>query len=491
MFLDLSTRQGRIHLCDVSATYMDIDLDSMMERSEQIWEQSILPSLSEFIEIHALSPDFEPDWEKLGELQATIDLFCKWLDEQGIEGMSYEVHSINKHTPVLLVTVEGTGPGEVLFYSHLDKQPSRPELWSEGLHPLKAVRRDPFLFGRGSVDDGYGGYVCATSIRLLQEAGIPHPKATFLIETCEESGSFDLPPYLDNLSAKLGSPDLVVVLDSGGPSYDHIWITEALRGLVSGTLSVTVSHEGVHSGSSGGAIPSSFRIQRILLDRIEDSKTGNLLIPEMYVEISDKIKQEAKALGNILGENMWNSLPVVDTLVVDSKDADQLLLDINWRPALTVIGADGIPSIQTAGNVLRTNTDLKLSFRIPPGVKAEEVQNIIKQILERDPPYGAEVTYHPNEPADGFHAPPLHKGVADALDRASEHLTGHSSMATWVGGTIPFMAMIQSKFPNACFLCTGSSGPGNNAHGPDEKLHIPHSKRLNVVLASAISGLSN
>ncbi len=468
---------------------MTVDLDSMAENAERIWEESIIPSLGEFIEIHALSPMFEPNWDELGELQSTIDLFCSWLDEQGIQGMSYDIHRIGEHSPVLLVTIEGTGSGEVMFYSHLDKQPSRPHLWSEGLHPLKAVRRDPFLFGRGSVDDGYGGYLCVAAIRLLQESGIPHPKATFLIETCEESGSFDLPPYLDALTDELGNPDLIVVLDSGGPSYEHIWVTEALRGLVAGKLSARVSHEGVHSGMSGGAIPSSFRIQRMLLDRVENSQTGEVLIPEMHVEISDKIKREADTLGKILGDELWKSLPVVDTLEAQSKGSSEMLLDVNWRPALSVIGADGIPPVQTAGNVLRTNTDLKLSFRIPPGVKADEVQKIVKATLEANPPYGAEVTYHPTEPADGFHAPPLHEGVAAALESASLHLTGHPPMATWIGGTIPFMAMIQGKYPEACFLCTGSSGPGNNAHGPDEKLHIPHSKRLNVALAAAIAAL--
>lgn len=468
---------------------MPLDLDSMVENADRIWEESILPSLSEFIEIHALSPMFEPNWDELGELQATLDLFCSWLDNQGLQGMSYNVHRIANHSPVLLVTIEGTGSGEVLFYSHLDKQPSRPHLWSEGLHPLKAVRREPFLYGRGSVDDGYGGYLCVTAIRLLQEAGIPHPKATFLIETCEESGSYDLPPYLDELTEKLGNPDLVVVLDSGGPSYEHIWVTEALRGLVAGNLSVKVSHEGVHSGMSGGAIPSSFRIQRMLLDRIENSQTGEVLIPEMHVEISDNIMQQATALAEVLGDELWSSLPTVEALESQSKDVSEMLLDINWRPALSVIGADGIPSVQSAGNVLRTNTDLKISFRIPPGVNAEEVQDVVKQILEANPPYGAEVTYNPTEPADGFHAPPLHEGIASALESASLHLTGKPPMSTWIGGTIPFMAMIQNKYPNACFLCTGSSGPGNNAHGPDEKLHIPHSKRVNVALAAAIAAL--
>ena len=468
---------------------MPVDLDSMAENADRIWEESILPSLSEFIEIHALSPMFEPNWDELGELQATLDLFCSWLDNQGLQGMSYNVHRIANHSPVLLVTIEGTGSGEVLFYSHLDKQPSRPHLWSEGLHPLKAVRREPFLYGRGSVDDGYGGYLCVTAIRLLQEAGIPHPKATFLIETCEESGSYDLPPYLDELTENLGNPDLVVVLDSGGPSYEHIWVTEALRGLVAGNLSVKVSHEGVHSGMSGGAIPSSFRIQRMLLDRIENSQTGEVLIPEMHVEISDNIMQQATALAEVLGDELWSSLPTVETLESQSKDVSEMLLDINWRPALSVIGADGIPSVQSAGNVLRTNTDLKISFRIPPGVNAEEVQDVVKQILEANPPYGAEVTYNPTEPADGFHAPPLHEGIASALESTSLHLTGKPPMSTWIGGTIPFMAMIQNKYPNACFLCTGSSGPGNNAHGPDEKLHIPHSKRVNVALAAAIAAL--
>ncbi|MEC7700865.1 MAG: M20/M25/M40 family metallo-hydrolase, partial [Candidatus Thermoplasmatota archaeon] len=211
---------------------MALDLESMMQRSDELWEESILPSLSDFIEIKALSPLFEPNWDELGELDATIDLFCSWLDEQPISWMSYETHRIEDKSPVLLVTIEGTGPGEAIFYSHLDKQPSKPELWSEGLHPLKAVRRDPWLYGRGSIDDGYGGYLCVTSIRLLQEAGIPHPRCVFLIETCEESGSFDLPPYLDALSEQLGDPDMIVVLDSGGPDYDHIWMTEALRGLV-------------------------------------------------------------------------------------------------------------------------------------------------------------------------------------------------------------------------------------------------------------------
>ena len=469
---------------------MSVDLDKLTERADELWETSILPSLSEFIEIEALSPGFEPDWENKGELDSAIALFSKWLVNQELDGMTYQIHRIDGRTPVLLVTVEGTGPGEVIFYSHLDKQPSRANLWSEGLHPLKAVRREPWLFGRGALDDGYGGYLCVTALKMLQEQGVPYPRSHFLIETCEESGSYDLPPYLDALTDELGDPNLIVVLDSGGPDYEHIWVTEALRGLVAGNLSVKVSNEGVHSGMSGGVIPSSFRVQRILLDRVEDSQTGDILIPEMHVEISSKVRKEAEQLGNLLGDELWSQLPVVDGLRPQNEGAAEILLDMNWRPAMSVIGADGIPPTQTAGNVLRTNTDLKLSFRIPPGVNAEEIDVILKEKFEQSPPYGAKVEYTPDAAADGFHAPAMDGKLAEALLDASNHVTGLPPMATWVGGTIPFMAMMQEKYPNAQFLCTGTGGPGNNAHGPDEKLHIPSSKRLTAVLSATIAAVS-
>ena len=469
---------------------MSVDLDRLMARADELWEESIIPSLTDFIEIEALSPSFEPNWKEKGELNATINLFTKWLVDQELEGMEYKVHTIDERTPVLLVTVEGTGPGEVIFYSHLDKQPSRPKLWSEGLHPLKGVRREPWLYGRGALDDGYGGYVCITALKMLQEQGVPYPRSHFLIETCEESGSYDLPPYLELLTEDLGEPDLIVVLDSGGPDYEHIWVTEALRGLVAGNLSVKVSNEGVHSGMSGGVIPSSFRIQRMLLDRVEDSKTGEILVPEMHVEISDKVRKEAEELGNLLGDELWSQLPVVDTLRPQNEGAAEILLDMNWRPAMSVIGANGMPPTQTAGNVLRTHTDLKLSFRIPPGVNSEIINSIVKETLENNPPYGSKVEYTPDAAADGFHAPAMDGKIADALSSASLHITGLPPMATWVGGTIPFMAMMQKKYPSAQFFCTGTGGPGNNAHGPDEKLHIPSSKRLTAVLSATIAALS-
>ena len=278
-----------------------LDYESLLRWSENQWEKSILPSLSEFISIEALSPGFEPKWEEKGELSATLDLFQNWADVQGIVGLESHRFKLDGRNPLLIIKVKGSLPGEILFYSHLDKQPSKPDLWSDGLSPFVGKRRGEWLYGRGSIDDGYGGYLCISAIKALQAHGMDHPSATFLIETCEESGSYDLPAYLDHCTPYLGNPDLVVVMDSGGPDYDHIWKTDALRGLIHGTLSVRVSKEGVHSGMAGGAIPSSFRIARILLDRIEDSRTGKILIPSFHTEINDSHVKTAGAIAEVVG----------------------------------------------------------------------------------------------------------------------------------------------------------------------------------------------
>lgn len=466
-----------------------IDLESIHAWVDEQWESHALGSLAEFIEIPALSPAFDEDWAAHGYLDDTIDLFLKWLGTLPMKGMSCNVHRIEGRTPVLTVTIEGSGQGEVLFYSHLDKQPPFTG-WSEGKGPWIPVREDPWLYGRGSVDDGYGGYLSILSILALQQHNIAHPKATFLIETCEESGSFDLPAYLDELSEVLGTPDLVVVMDSGAGDYERLWVTTSLRGLIGGTLRVGVSKEGVHSGMAGGIIPSSFRIARSIISRIEDEKTGQILLPELSTNISDEIQNEAQGIADVLGENVWTDFPTLEGVEPQTPGLSEIVLSGNWRPSLSVTGVDGMPSLKDAGNVLRTHTSLKLSMRIPPGVDADSAQAAMVSALESNPPHGAHVTFSTDAAANGFSAPAMTATFRDALNEASIATFGNPMQVFFEGGTIPFLAMMQEKFPNADFLVTGSLGPGGNAHGPDEKLHIPATKAVTTCLAAAIASLN-
>ena len=466
-----------------------IDYAQLHAWVEEQWEGHALESLAGFIEIPALSPAFDANWAENRHLDATIDHFLGWLGTLPMQGMSCNVHRLADRTPVLTITVEGTGDGEVLFYSHLDKQPPFTG-WSEGKGPWIPVREDPWLYGRGSVDDGYGGYLSVLAILALQQHGIPHPKATFLIETCEESGSYDLPAYLDELSELLGTPDLVVVMDSGAGDYERLWVTMSLRGLVGGTLRVGVSKEGVHSGMAGGIIPSSFRISRALISRIEDEATGEVLLPELSVDIPDKLRAEAQGIADVLGENVWTDLPSLEGLEPQTPGLTEIVLSGNWRPSLSITGADGLPALADAGNVLRTHTSLKLSMRIPPGVDADVAEAAMKTALEADAPHGAHVSFEADAAANGFAAPPMASAFHDALNAASLATFNNPMQVFFEGGTIPFLAMMQEKYPEAAFLVTGSLGPGGNAHGPDEKLHIPATKAITTCVAAAIASLN-
>ena len=464
-----------------------IDFTRLSNYIDKEWDESALPSLCDFVEIPALSPSFDSEWEENGYLDAAVETFVSWVRSLPLKRASISVHRLKKRSPLLLVTIEGDSDGNVLFYSHLDKQPEATG-WSKGKGPWKPVLEDDWLFGRGSVDDGYGGYSGVLSVLGLQEQDIPHPTCRFLIETGEESGSPDLEVYLDELKSQLGIPDLVIVLDTGGMDYDRLWVTQSLRGIVAGTLSVKVSSVGVHSGHGSGVMPSSFRLARQLLSRLEDENTGEILPDWLHLEITDEMKKSCSEIVKMKGDSI-DDFPLLDGVRKQVDDPLDIFMTMNLKPSLSVIGANGIPSIESAGNVLRTNTDLKISIRTPPGINASKVATKVQSLLEKDPPNGAHVTAKMTEVADGFLSPVLPDSISSALDNACNEFYGNAPMSLYIGGTIPVMAMLQSRYPNSKFIITGAGGPGGNAHGPDEKLHIPTAKRVAKCMASAVASV--
>lgn len=466
-----------------------IDYSRLSKYIDKQWDESVLPSLCDFIEIPALSPSFDSEWEENGYLDAAIETFVSWVRSLPLEKSSVSVHRLKDRSPVLLVTIDGESDGEILFYSHLDKQPEATG-WSEGKGPWKPVIEDGWLFGRGSVDDGYGGYAGVLSVLGLQEQDIPHPTCRFLIETGEESGSPDLEFYLDELKPQLGIPDLVIVLDTGGMDYDRLWVTQSLRGIVAGTLSVNVSSVGVHSGHGSGVMPSSFRLARQLLSRLEDEETGEILPEWLHLEISDDMKKTCSKIVDMKGDEM-KDFPLLDGVKKQVEDPLDIFITMNLKPSLSIIGADGIPPIESAGNVLRTNTDLKISLRTPPGIDATFVAEKVQKLLEENPPNGAHVTAKMTEVADGFLSPKLPDSVSLALEEACNEFYGNSFMDLYIGGTIPVMAMLQARYADSKFIITGAGGPGGNAHGPDEKLHIPTAKKVTKCMSSAVKSIAD
>lgn len=452
----------------------------------EAWDGDIVPQLVEYIRIPNKSPMFDAQWRENGYMADAVKLMAGWAKAQPVKGMSVEVIELEGRTPLIFIEIPGQGDDCVLLYGHLDKQPEMTG-WADDLGPWKPVIKGDKLYGRGGADDGYALYGSLTAIRALQEQGLPHSRCVILIEACEESGSYDLPYYVDHLAGRIGKPSLVVCLDSGCANYDQLWCTTSLRGLAGGNLKVSVLSEGVHSGDASGIVPSSFRILRQLLSRLEDEATGRILVEDLYVDIPEQRIRQARAAADVLGSEVWDKFPFLPGMTPMNPDLTELVLNRTWRPALSVTGADGMPPLHSAGNVLRPHTAVKLSLRLPPTLEPKKAGEVLKRVLEANPPNGCKVEVELEKASTGWNAPALAPWLEHAINHASREFFGAPAMYMGEGGTIPFMGMLGEKFPGAQFMITGVLGPHSNAHGPNEFLHIPTGKRVTSAVAKVIA----
>ena len=451
----------------------------------EAWDSDIVPQLVEYIRIPNKSPMFDADWQKHGYMDAAVELMANWAKKQDIAGMKVEVVRLEGRTPLIFIEIPGSGDDCVLLYGHLDKQPEMTG-WADDLGPWKPVLKEDKLYGRGGADDGYAIFGSLTAIRALQAQGKPHSRCVVMIEACEESGSYDLPYYVDHLAERIGKPSLVVCLDSGCGNYDQLWCTTSLRGLAGGNLNVSVLEEGVHSGDASGIVPSSFRILRQLLSRLEDEITGKILIEDLFVDVPEQRMQQARSCSQVLDTAVYDKFPFVNGMLPMHSDLTELVLNRTWRPALSVTGVDGMPSLANAGNVLRPHTSVKLSLRLPPTLDPKKASEIMQRVLTENPPYRAKVSFEVEKASTGWNAPLLAPWLESSINSASQAFYGAPAMYMGEGGTIPFMGMLGEKFPGAQFMITGVLGPHSNAHGPNEFLHIPTGKRVTSVVAKVI-----
>ncbi len=453
------------------------------------WDHSIIQNLSEYIKVPNKSPAFDREWQKNGFIEQVVKNVAEWCLQQDITGLNLSIERIEGRTPLLYIDVDGSGKNAdktVLLYGHLDKQPEMVG-WDKDKDPWKPVLVDDKLYGRGAADDGYAVFSAITAIKALQEQDLPHSRCVLIIESCEEGGSYDLPFYIERLEAKIGNPDLVICLDSGCGNYDQLWLTTSLRGSIVGELSVGLMNEGIHSGNGGGVVASSFRVLREVLSRFEDAKTGNILIDDVNVSIPEQRILQAEKAAEVLGADIIKSFPLLENVQTVSDNPKELILNRTWRPSLSYIGAEGMPKSSEAGNVLRPLTSMKLSLRLPPSVNAEKAIDRVKETLESNPPYDAKIEFDVLGSTNGWNSPELSEWFEKALEEASLTYFGKSPVFMGEGGSIPFMNLLATKFPEAQFMITGVLGPHSNAHGPNEFLHIPMVKKLTCCVAQVLA----
>ena len=483
----------------MNARVPNLDTAQVLSEVSQAWDNDLVGQISDYIEIPAKSPAFDPDWAKSGYLDIVLSRAADWVKEQKVQGLTLEIIRLPGRTPVMFFDVAATRPQTsgsqtVLMYGHLDKQPEF-DGWRAGLGPWTPKYLDGKLYGRGSADDGYAVYAAITAIQALKSQQVEHPRIVGLIETCEESGSPDLLPYVDALRARMGDVGLVICMDSGAGNYDQLWLTTSLRGMASGTLKVEILTEGIHSGDASGLVPSSFRIMRHVLDRLEDSETGRLLPKSFHCEIPAERRQQAQATAAILGEEIYKRFPWAhhdcggSSLVAlpTTLDPVEALIRRTWTPTLSVTGAEGFPALKDAGNVLRPYTAFKLSLRLPPLIDAAAAVDELKTLLEDNAPYQARVTFEGGSASSGWNAPAITPWFEQALNQASQAHFGAPVGYIGQGGTIPLMNLLSEGFPTAQMMVCGVLGPKSNAHGPNEFLHVPYAKRLTAAVAEVIA----
>jgi acetylornithine deacetylase/succinyl-diaminopimelate desuccinylase-like protein len=463
-----------------------MDHQSVQKFVDEVWMDSIVPELIEYIKIPAKSPHFDPDWEKGGYIEDAVQQIFAWCKSQDISGMECEIVRLPGRTPLIFMDIPGDNDDTILLYGHLDKQPEMTG-WADGLGPWIPVIRDEKLYGRGGADDGYSAFGSLTAIMALQRENMPHARCVVIIEACEESGSYDLPYYIDHLMDRIGTPSLVVCLDSGAGNYEQLWLTVSLRGMAAGTLRADVLEEGVHSGYASGIVPSSFRVLRQLISRLEDENTGRVLPDYLHTNISDQRMRQSQRMADALGDGVFEAYPFCDGAEPQAENNLERILNRTWRPALSVTGAEGLPTLESSGNVLRPYTALKLSMRLPPTVNGEEATQKIKETLETDPPQNTRVRFDADQAASGWNAPDIAPWLHSSLESASQAAYGQGVMYMGEGGTIPFMAMLGDYFPHSQFMITGVLGPNSNAHGPNEFLHIPYARKLTSCVAQVIA----
>jgi acetylornithine deacetylase/succinyl-diaminopimelate desuccinylase-like protein len=458
-------------------------------------KEELIPAICEFIKIPNQSRLFDAEWATNGLQEKACQFAIDFANSQKLKGFSIQFIQEEGKTPALLGIVDPfAGSGEVtedlkktiLMYGHIDKQPPLNGKWSEGLGPHTPVIKDGKLYGRGGNDDGYAWFSCVLMAKALQENNLPHNRLVFFFETDEESGSRDLMYYLNKFKAKIGVPSLIFCLDSGTTDYEHMCLTTTLRGLVCFKLRVDVLKQGLHSGSSSGVVPSSFRIMRNILEQFENSNNGNLPA-ELYVDIPKDKYQQAQELIENKGGKIDFKFPMVEGMDSMGNTGFQDYINRIWKPQLSITGIDGLPSCSTAGNVLLPYTQVCCSLRIPPSKNSKEAKEQIENFFSKvKVPHNAKFSYNVYKSGTGFECPSYSKSVLEVINKAGNETFDKPVLYYGEGGSIPFLNDIKNVFPKAQFIVTGVLGPESNAHGPDEMLHLGFLENLVVTMGKIL-----
>ena len=461
------------------------------------FDTNTLKGIEGFIRIPNVSPDYDSKWETNGLCEKAANFLCDYGKALNIKGVHFEIIKDPGYTPFIFVEIEPSSPDikkTIALYAHLDKMPPLDEkLWTEGRLPYEPKIIKDYLYGRGAADDGYASFSILSTIKTIQDLKLPHGKIFCLFEMDEESSGDHILYYVKKLYEKIKGIDMLICSDCGCADYERFWLTASLRGIVCLNLKVEMLKEGIHSGDGGGVVPDTFRIMRILLNRIENQATGKMA-EELDPPIPPESLKEAEESYKLIMEKKLPTIKFVENGKHQAANEKNPLLEAylnrSWRSCMTITGCEGLPSIEKAGNVLRPDTTLKVSIRIPPHLNMDKAKEFVIKSFTENPPYNAKITISGFDLGEGVYLKPLSKELNKIIDDSSNAFFGKNALMLHDGGSIPFLAHFMKLFPKAEIIGTGAAGNNSNEHSPNEALNLTYTKQYLAALVYVISEYS-
>ena len=470
-----------------------LNADKTREIIDAHWDNWYVKGLCEFIEVPNLTPMVDPNYLTNGLNEKAMALVDDYINKLEIKGISKKIFQPDGMTPLIVYAVdkaEGGSDAQIMFYGHLDKQPWM-DGWDEGLGPTKPVIRGEYLYGRGGGDDGYSPFSTMLAIKNAQLQGIKHSRIVLVLETEEESGSPNLINLLNIAKDFIGNPDYLFCLDSGAFDYNQLWLTSSLRGITLMDVTVKAGKGGYHSGEVGGIVPETFRVMRHLLNRLDDPKTG-LPMEELNTELPAYARPEAERMVALSGEAMCKKYKMEEGVKYCSQDnLVEMYLNNTWRANLSVTGAGGLPDYNRAGNVVRPQTTLRLSYRLPPNMDCHKAAAIVKQKLTTDVPHDCIVEIKGDHNGNGWCMKDPEPWFHDVINNASKNFYDREYGSYGMGGSIPFLSQLGGLYPNTFIVALGLLGPQSNAHAPNESVNLTYAKKLTMCMSHILVDVAN
>ena len=469
-----------------------MDIKSLKKYVDKQFILNTLPNLMNFIRIPNLSPLYDDDWNTNGLLLKAANLIISFAKSLELKNAEINLLQDKGYTPLIFIDIPASRINDtrtILFYAHYDKQP-HGEGWDEDKSPINPVIIDGHLYGRGSADDGYALFSILTAIKTCQDYNCPMPRICCIFEGAEESTDAHLTYYFNKLMPVLGNNIIVFIpLDSGCSDYNHLWITNSLRGFCDFEINIETLENECHYGpEASGIIAENMFLIRKIFDGILDSTNGEVKLKEFHVDkIPEIIDEQMNKEIEVVGDDFIKNIPLYEGVSPLSTDVRQLMINSRWKPTCNILGIDNCPKISDNGFGINPTMKVRMSMRIPPGIDINKAIESFKTALSENTYFGAKVSLASYDFGEGAVFANMSNKCKTILNKASLEFFENEGLFMGGAGSIPFITYFQSKYPKSDIICTGILGNDSNEHGPNENLNIDAAKKLICVFCYFLS----